>query len=90
MFCLIFYSANVGNEAAWKRQGTWPWAEFSSFLRTARLFLLAKEAINVYAQFKQLQTIPIMFGVVDFNCKDELEKKKGITAFLLRRKSMEV
>lgn len=47
--------------------------EFSSFLRTARLLSLAGEAINVYAQFKQLQTIPIIFAAVVFNSKDELE-----------------
>lgn len=82
MFCFIFYSANVGNEAAWKHQGTWPWVEFSSFLWTARLLSLAREAINVYAQFKQLQTIPIMFGVVDFNSKDKLEKKKYNCLFI--------
>lgn len=76
MFCFIFYSANVGNEAAWKHQVTWPWVEFSSFLRTARLLSLAGEAINVYAQFKQLQTIPIIFGAVVFNSKDELDLKK--------------
>lgn len=73
MFYLIFYSANVCNEAAWKHRVTWPWMEFSSFFWTARLHLLAREAINVYAQFKQLQTIPIMFGAVVFNSKDELK-----------------